>query len=49
MTLKTELKELDFTTVSEMPNLDILIERMLEEIGSTDAELRDSLIFSTLG
>lgn len=49
MTLKTELKELDFDTVVENPNLQILIERMLENIGSTDPELRDTLIFSTLG
>ncbi len=49
MKLKTELRELDFTAVSEMANLDFFIESMLDNIGSTDPELRDTLIYSTLG
>jgi hypothetical protein len=49
MFLKTELKELDFDNQSSLHNYDVdsLIEKMLNHIGSTDPELRDTLIYST--
>ncbi|MCM3711117.1 DUF2785 domain-containing protein [Sporosarcina luteola] len=47
MSLKSELKNLDETL--QHANLDHLIERMLENIGSTDPELRDSLIYNSFG
>lgn len=47
MTLKLELKNLESTL--QNINLDDLIERMLENIGSTDSELRDSLIYNSFG
>ncbi|MFS0688782.1 DUF2785 domain-containing protein [Sporosarcina sp. 179-K 8C2 HS] len=47
MTLKTELKNLDKTL--QHGNLDVLIERMLENIGSIDLELRDTLIYNSFG
>lgn len=47
MTLKSELKNLD-TTIQHR-NLDNLIDKMLDNIGSVDPELRDTLIFNTFG
>ncbi len=49
MTLKSELKTINYDTVLKQNNVDHLIERMLDNIGSTDPELRDTLIFNTLG
>lgn len=50
MTLKLELKAIDYETVLKRSDLDNnLIDRMLDNIGSTDPELRDTLIFNTLG
>ncbi|MDN4608557.1 DUF2785 domain-containing protein [Sporosarcina highlanderae] len=45
--LKAELKNLDETL--KYGNLDILIEKMLENIGSIDSELRDTLIYNSFG
>ncbi|WP_432360631.1 DUF2785 domain-containing protein [Sporosarcina sp. UB5] len=47
MTLKSELKNLDKTL--QNGNLDMLIGRMLENIGSIDSELRDTLIYNSFG
>lgn len=47
MTLKSELKNLNETL--QHGNLDNLIENMLENIGSTDPELRDTLIYNSFG
>lgn len=47
MKLKSELT--NFETTLQSSNLDILIERMLDNIGSTDSELRDTLIYSSFG
>lgn len=47
--LKTELKSIDYETVLEHNDLNNLVERMLDNIGSTDPELRDTLIFNTFG
>ncbi|GGE53560.1 hypothetical protein GCM10011391_35530 [Pullulanibacillus camelliae] len=47
MTLKSELKNLE--TTLQHSNLDILIERMLVNVGSTDSELRDTLIYNSFG
>ncbi len=49
MMLKLELKAIDFDTVLKHEDLNNLIERMLNNIGSTDPELRDTLIFNTFG
>lgn len=46
MTLKGELINLDIRTHE---NIDSLIEKMLDQIGSVDPELRDELIYSTFG
>lgn len=46
MTLKSELQELTDNTVLEQIDLNDLIERMLDNIGSTDPGLRDKLIFN---
>ncbi|MDE1547788.1 DUF2785 domain-containing protein [Jeotgalibaca caeni] len=47
MTLKNELRNLE----ASLPDSDInvLIEKMLGNIGSTDSELRDTLIYQTFG
>lgn len=49
MSLKTELKELNFDNPSRLQNndFDSLIENLLNNIGSTDPELRDKLIYTT--
>ncbi|MFD1851816.1 DUF2785 domain-containing protein [Oceanobacillus bengalensis] len=47
MILKSELENLD--TTLQHSNLDQLIDRMLDNIGSVDSELRDTLIFNTFG
>lgn len=47
MTLKSELKNLETTIQSN--DLDTLIDQMLDNIGSTDSELRDSLIYNSFG
>ncbi|WP_246943298.1 DUF2785 domain-containing protein [Bacillus pinisoli] len=47
--LKSELKAIDFDTVLKHDELNNLVERMLDNIGSTDPELRDTLIFNTFG
>ncbi|MFD2445495.1 DUF2785 domain-containing protein [Bacillus sp. CGMCC 1.16607] len=47
MSLKSELKNVD--TALLQSNLDSLIDRMLDNIGSVDSELRDTLIFNTFG
>lgn len=47
MVLKLELQNLD--TALQQENLDGLIDRMLDNIGSSDPELRDRLIFNTFG
>ncbi|WML46368.1 DUF2785 domain-containing protein [Neobacillus sp. PS3-40] len=47
--LKSELKAIDFDTVLKHDDLNNLIERMLDNIGSIDPELRDTLIFNTYG
>lgn len=47
MTLKSELTNLE--TTLQYSNLDILIEKMLDNIGSTDSELRDTLIYNSFG
>jgi hypothetical protein len=49
MSLKTELKELKFDNHSRLQNndFDSLIENLLNNIGSTDPELRDKLIYTT--
>jgi len=49
MSLKSELQSLNFEDRAEVEkvDLDLLIEAMLENIGSTDSELRDQLIYST--
>jgi hypothetical protein len=47
--LKSELKAIDFDTVFKHDDLNSLIERMLDNIGSIDPELRDTLIFNTFG
>ncbi|TKD72178.1 DUF2785 domain-containing protein [Pseudalkalibacillus hwajinpoensis] len=49
MELKTELKQLNFEYPDQVKqvDLDLLLESMLNEIGSTDPELRDELIFGT--
>ncbi|KGR76739.1 hypothetical protein [Ureibacillus manganicus] len=47
MTLKTELLNLDQSI--QTSNMDHLIERILDQIGSTDPELRDHLIYNTFG
>lgn len=49
MTLKFELKEMRGDEFSNHPDIDSLIERMLDDIGSTDAELRDQLIYTAFG
>ena len=49
MELKTRLRELKEqpANVSLLNNLDALLEEMLQNIGTTDSELRDKLIYST--
>src|SRR5699024_7255859 len=47
MTLIEELKNLDRTLQTK--DLDTLIDKMLDNIGSVDPELRDTLIFNTFG
>lgn len=47
MKLKDELKELNLERLKNEDYLTTLIDRMLENIGSTDPELRDTLIYST--
>nr|WP_144928061.1 DUF2785 domain-containing protein [Paenibacillus bovis] len=47
--LKSELKAIDYNAVVKHNVNNDLIERMLDNIGSTDPELRDTLIFNTLG
>lgn len=47
MTLKSELQELTDNIILEQIDLNVLIEKMLSNIGSTDPELRDKLIFNT--
>ncbi|MFC5466029.1 DUF2785 domain-containing protein [Lederbergia graminis] len=47
--LKSELKAIDYNAVGKHNVNNDLIERMLDHIGSTDPELRDTLIFNTLG
>lgn len=47
MTLKSELQELTDNIILEQIDLNDLIEKMLSNIGSTDPELRDKLIFNT--
>ncbi|KAB2332712.1 DUF2785 domain-containing protein [Bacillus mesophilum] len=47
MTLKSELSNLEKTLQSS--NIDDLIERMLNNIGSIDGELRDHLIYTSFG
>lgn len=47
ISLKAELKNLDETL--KYGNLDILIKKMLENIGSIDSELRDRLIYNSFG
>ncbi len=47
MTLKSELSNLEKTLQSS--NIDDLIERMLNNIGSIDGELRDNLIYTSFG
>src|SRR5690606_11656713 len=47
--LKSELKAIDYNAVVKHNVNNHLIERMLDNIGSTDPELRDTLIFNTLG
>jgi len=47
MTLKSELINLD--TTLQQSNLNSLIDRMLDNIGSVDPELRDTLIFNSFG
>ncbi len=49
VTLKSDLKEIDFDTVMKQNELSNIVERMLNNIGSTDPQLRDDLIFNTLG
>lgn len=47
--LKSQLRELENTNLTHLKQdeLDVLIDNMLENIGSIDPELRDSLIFPT--
>lgn len=45
--LKSKLKNLDETL--QHSDLDILVEHMLENIGSIDSELRDTLIYNSFG
>jgi hypothetical protein len=49
MSLKTELTAINFDNPESLKNMDFdrLAERMLKEIGSTDPELRDDLIYRT--
>jgi hypothetical protein len=47
MTLRLELENLDITL--QHSNLTILIDKMLDNIGTVDPELRDTLIFSSFG
>src|SRR5699024_1318834 len=47
MTLTSELINLD--TTLQQRNLNSLIDRMLDNIGSVDPELRDTLIFNSFG
>ncbi|KAB8138075.1 DUF2785 domain-containing protein [Gracilibacillus oryzae] len=47
MTLKSRLKRCDLDADND--KLDLLIEEMLNNIGSTDSELRDQLIYQTFG
>ncbi|MBP2242300.1 hypothetical protein J2Z40_002874 [Cytobacillus eiseniae] len=47
MTLKSELK--NFNTTLQHNNLDNLIDRMLDNVGSVDPKLRDTLIYNTFG
>ncbi|GGP14526.1 DUF2785 domain-containing protein [Oceanobacillus neutriphilus] len=49
MTLKVELQGIDYDTKWKQKDLNALIEKMLDNIGTTDAELRDALIFNTFG
>ncbi|MCT1904070.1 hypothetical protein [Oceanobacillus sojae] len=49
MTLKLELKQVDLDTNLEQKDLDVLVDKMLNNIGSIDPELRDTLIFNTFG
>lgn len=49
MTLKSDLIEIDFDIDFKQNDLDDIVERILENIGSIDPELRDNLIFNTLG
>ncbi|MDP4552887.1 DUF2785 domain-containing protein [Alkalihalobacillus macyae] len=49
MELKTQLKQMNFEYPDQVKrvDMDLLLESMLHEIGSTDPELRDELIFGT--
>ncbi|MFD1450713.1 DUF2785 domain-containing protein [Oceanobacillus sojae] len=49
MTLKAELKEIDYDINLKQKDLNVLIDKMLDNIGSIDPELRDTLIFNTFG
>ncbi|MGM9987255.1 MAG: DUF2785 domain-containing protein [Bacillaceae bacterium] len=48
-TLKATLQNIDFKNIEEVKsmNLSLLIEQMLETIGTLDSELRDHLIYTT--
>ncbi|MDQ0156248.1 DUF2785 domain-containing protein [Robertmurraya andreesenii] len=47
MTLKSELTKLEITL--QQSNIDNLIDKMLDNIGSIDPELRDTLIYNSFG
>jgi len=47
MTLKSELTNLERTL--QYTNIDNLIDRMLRNIGSTDSEFRDTLVYNSFG